>query len=193
MKNVLSVFLIAFMFALSAPAGDHGLSAPPRTAVEGPLLLAANDNNKAPDFTLRSLQGKEYTLSGLEGKVVLVNFWSSSCMPCIMEMPGFNKLYKKMDGRPFEILALTSDPRSMVENAVEDMELLFPVLLDPSGETARKYSAYNVPITYIIAPDGTVDNKVMGAVNWGDPSVVDYINKLLEEHKNGEEKKDPEK
>jgi|GEM_PF-5814111 len=193
MRNVLSVLLIVLMFALSAPAIDHGLSAPPRTAAEGPLLLAANDNNKAPDFTLRSLRGKEYTLSGLEGKVVLVNFWSSSCMPCIMEMPGFNKLYKKMDGRPFEILALTSDPRSMVENAVEDMELLFPVLLDPSGEAARKYSAYNVPITYIIAPDGTVDNKVMGAVNWGDPSVVDYINKLLEEHKNGEEKKDPEK
>ncbi len=193
MRNARFILLIAVMFALSTQAKNHELSAPARSATEGPLLLAKNDNNQAPDFTLQSLKGKEYTLSGLEGKVVLVNFWSSSCTPCIMEMPGLNKLYKKMENKPFEILALTSDPPSMAKNAVEDMELLFPVLLDPEGKTARKYGAYNVPITYIIAPDGTIDNKVMGAVNWADQSVVDYINKLIEEHKDSEKKKGPDK
>ncbi|MFO8055886.1 MAG: TlpA disulfide reductase family protein [bacterium] len=176
MKKVKYVFLIAVIISL---AGD-------------PLLLAEPENAKAPDFTLDSLRGETYTLSGLQGKVVLVNFWSSTCKPCLLEMPSFNKLYKKMEDKPFEILAVTADPRSMAENAVEDrdLDLLFPVLLDPEGKTAQKYEAYNMPTTYIIAPDGTIDNKVLGAANWADDSVIEYINELIEENKKQKDKEE---
>jgi peroxiredoxin len=133
----------------------------------------------APDFTLDSLNAGQVSLSKFRGKVVVINFWSSGCPPCVMEIPSLMKLKASMAGKPFEILTITSDPRKLSEEATRELNLTLPVLLDPNGKTAMAYGAYGLPSTFIIAADGTVDNRVMGAANWADGSVVDYMNKLI--------------
>ena len=133
----------------------------------------------APDFTLESLSHGKIRLSQFRGKVVVINFWSTTCPPCLMEMPSFERLREAMKGKPFEVFAITPDPRSAVEQMVEQLKVDFPILLDPQGKVSALYGAYFSPTTVIVAPDGTVANRVVGAANWGDASVVDYINKLL--------------
>jgi len=125
------------------------------------------------------VNGERVSLSQFRGKVVIINFWSSGCPPCIMEMPSLIKLKGLMDGKPFVILTITSDPRSISERAIREMNITLPVLLDPDARVAMTYGAYGLPTTYIIAADGTVDNHVVGGANWSDGSVLDYLNKLI--------------
>lgn len=135
---------------------------------------------QVPDFTLSTLGGAKVTLSKLRGKVVLLNFWSSTCMPCLWEMPSFEKLNRDMAGKPFAILTVTTDPPKYAEKAVEQLDIKVPVLLDTEGKVTGLYGVYALPATFIIAPDGTLNNTMMGAANWADGSVIDYMNKLIE-------------
>ena len=59
--------------------------------------------------------------------------------------------------------------------------LSFPVLLDPSGSIQRLYGTSAVPESFIIRKDGTVDNKVIGAVDWTSPKAIEYFQKLIQE------------
>lgn len=162
-----------------ADAGGGGGKTPPG---HPPVGGSAEAGIKAPDFTLPSLKGNKVRLSDLKGKAVLINFWSSGCTPCLLEMPSFQKLKQIMAGKPFEILTITTDPEALARKTMEQLQLDLTVLLDSDGRVARHYGVYFSPETFIIAPDGTVDNRIMGAANWGDGSVVDYLNRLLEEH-----------
>lgn len=165
--------------AFTRPGGNVGTGQP--STGHGEKVMA-------PDFTLESLAGGKVNLKSLKGKVVLVNFWSSTCPPCIMEMPAFEKLYKTMSGKPFEILAVTTDSRTTAQKVAKRMNLTIPVLLDSEAQVTRAYGSYMLPETYIIDPDGKVDNKILGAANWGDKTVVDYMNNLIKAH---EEKNAP--
>ena len=68
---------------------------------------ALQDINKAPDFTLQSINDSTYTLRKMEGKVILINFWATWCGPCRMEIPDFNELYSKYHEEGFEILSIS--------------------------------------------------------------------------------------
>ncbi|HUT54655.1 MAG TPA: TlpA disulfide reductase family protein [bacterium] len=167
--------------------GGSPTSPPPLPAHVSPDGLPAGhppigdeQGGMAPDFTLDSVNFGRVSLSQFRGKVVVINFWSTGCPPCIMEMPSLMKLKSLMAGKPFEVLTITSDPRSVSERFIERMSVTLPVLLDPDGRIAMTYGAYGLPTTFIIAADGTVDNHVVGAANWADGSVLDYMNKLIQ-------------
>lgn len=118
---------------------------------------------KAPDFTLKSLSGKNIKLSELRGRVVLVNFWATWCAPCKKELPYFNHLYKKYQGLGLEILGINIDKMtSRAEGMSDALALSFPILLDPSGKTSNRYGIRSMPTTFIVAKDGTLRH-----VHWG--------------------------
>ena len=103
----------------------------------GPIIGA-----KAPDFSLKGLDGKTYTLSDLKGaKPVLVNFWASWCPPCKAEAPDLVQLYKEY-GDEMEIYAVNLTSADSVEGAqqfVDEYGFEFPVLLDDKGEVGKIY------------------------------------------------------
>ncbi len=66
-------------------------------------------NSKAPDFTLKDLNGKTVSLSAFKGKVVLLNFFATWCPPCRAEMPALNKLYHTLKPRGLEVVAVSTD------------------------------------------------------------------------------------
>ncbi len=111
----------------------------------------------APNFTLKSVAGKNIKLSELRGHVVLVNFWATWCAPCKDELPFFNRLYEKYKIAGVEILGVNIDKlSSRAADFSRSLGLSFPILLDPSGKVSASYRINSMPTTAVIAKDGTV-------------------------------------
>ena len=115
----------------------------------------------APDFTTRDLNGEPLSLAGLRGKYVLLNFWSTTCGPCIGEIPELQKTYErfKHDDRVVMIsLALDSSERK-VKAFVKEREMLWRQALLPgefNDPIARAFKISAIPTTLIIGPDGKI-------------------------------------
>jgi peroxiredoxin len=111
----------------------------------------------APDFTLRSAEGRNLRLQEQRGQVVLVNFWASWCGPCKQEMPHLNRLYDKYRASGFVLLGVNidDDPRA-ASSAAARMGLRFPVLLDADKAVSRLYDLGSMPATVLVDRDGRV-------------------------------------
>ena len=111
----------------------------------------------APDFTLRSAEGKNLRLKEQRGQVVLVNFWASWCGPCRQEMPHLNRLYDKYRASGFTLLGVNidDDPRKATGTAAH-WGLKFPVLLDADKAVSKLYDLGSMPATVLIDRDGKV-------------------------------------
>jgi cytochrome c biogenesis protein CcmG/thiol:disulfide interchange protein DsbE len=131
------------------------------------LALAASAGaagKAAPDFTLPDvLQGKNYSLSQIKGKVVMINFFTFFCMPCREEMPDLNKLYNEYKGRGYQTLgiALSSDP-TQIRFLVKQIGLDYPVLIG-NDKVGKDYGNVEiVPTTFIIDRQGNIAHKILG-------------------------------
>ena len=111
----------------------------------------------APDFTLKSADGRNLRLQEQRGQVVLVNFWASWCGPCKQEMPHLSRLYDKYRSSGFTLLAVNidDDARHGAATAAK-WGLKFPVLLDADKKVTRLYDLGAMPSTVLIDRDGKV-------------------------------------
>ena len=118
-------------------------------------VLADNDAEIAKaDFTLKDQHGKKYTLSELRGKIVLINFWATSCMSCRQEMPNLDIIYTHYQSQGLVILSITSDNVFKVNNFISSMDYHPPVLNDFGGKVAKQFhiaTGYHPPPVQNIA------------------------------------------
>ena len=138
-------------------------------AIAAALVYALMDKPRAPAATFTTLEGKSIVLADLRGKVVLVNFWATSCPGCIKEMPDMVETYKQYKDRGFEIVAvaMSYDPPNYVANFVQTRQLPFPVALDVNGEHARAFGNVQVtPTTFIIGKDGRILEQKLGELDF---------------------------
>ena len=138
-------------------------------AIAGALAYALIDKPGAPAATFTTLEGKTIALDELRGKVVLVNFWATSCPGCIKEMPGMVETYKQYKGRGFEIVAvaMSYDPPNYVANFVQTRQLPFPVALDVDGGHARAFGNVQLtPTSFIIGKDGRILEQKLGELDF---------------------------
>jgi peroxiredoxin len=138
-------------------------------AIVGALAYALMDKPGAPAATFTTLEGKSIVLAELRGKVVLVNFWATSCPGCVKEMPDMVETYKQYKDRGFEIVAvaMSYDPPNYVANFVQTRQLPFPVALDVNGEHARAFGNVQVtPTTFIIGKDGRILEQKLGELDF---------------------------
>ena len=135
----------------------------------------------APDFSLRNLKGNYQSLDSFSGQVVVLNFWATWCVPCRVEMPSFEKLYRRYRSEGVTVLAVTLDKNSEqnIKSFVEEYELSFPVLLDEEGKVERLYPSMTIPFTYVIDRDGRIVARVDGAKNWESNETFEAIEYLL--------------
>jgi peroxiredoxin len=149
--------------------------------------LLANDvrpeeGHLAPDFTLKTLQGKTLRLSELQGKkVVLINFWATWCPPCRVEMPTMQKIYSEYKEKGFEILAVNIEPdaNQEIREFMKELRLTFPVLLDPDLKVARNYRVFGIPVSMLIDHQGIVRNRDFGYRDWTDKESRRQLESLL--------------
>ena len=117
----------------------------------------------APQFELETVGGQIIKLSDFKGEFVVLNFWATWCVPCSKEMPEFQKAHQSLGGNNIKIIGVNfGEPKKRVDKFTQDYHLSFPVLLDGFGNTAEKYKVRNLPVTYIISPDGIIREKIIG-------------------------------
>jgi len=106
----------------------------------------------APDFKLKTLEGKEVSLSDFKGKVVLINFWATWCPPCLEEMVLFDEVYEKYKDRGFVILAVNMDPENLpnFENVYS-----FPILIGKE-ELLDLYGVDGFPTSFLLDREGKI-------------------------------------
>jgi peroxiredoxin len=136
----------------------------------------------APDFTLRSAEGKNLRLKEQRGQVVLVNFWASWCGPCRQEMPHLNRLYDKYRASGFTLLGVNidDDPRKATGTAAQ-WGLKFPVLLDADKTVSKLYDLGSMPATVLIDRDGKVRYLHRGYREGMEESYEKQIRELVKE------------
>jgi peroxiredoxin len=136
----------------------------------------------APDFTLRSLEGRNTRLKELRGNVVLVNFWATWCGPCKQEMPHLNRLYEKYRSSGFTLLGINIDEDSRkAGDLVTRMGLKFPILLDADKTVSRTYDLNSMPATVLVDRDGRVRHVHRGYREGYENTYDEQIRALLKE------------
>jgi len=137
----------------------------------------------APDFVSENLQGGNTGLADYRGKVVLLNFWATWCIPCREEMPGMEALWQKYKEKGFVVAAVSVDEGSQkrVETFTKLLDLSFPVLLDPESEVNDLYKVSNMPTSFLIDGNGKIISRIVGTKDWSSPEAIQLVEKLLNE------------
>ncbi|MFL0267041.1 TlpA family protein disulfide reductase [Candidatus Clostridium radicumherbarum] len=132
---------------------------------------------KAADFKLKDLSGKEVSLSDFKGKRVFLNFFATWCPPCKAEMPEMEKLYEETKDSDLVILAVDlEESTETVRSFVNNNKYNFKVLLDSNSTAAEKYQISSIPTSYFIDKDGNIVDKHIGSMTIQD--MKNYIDKL---------------
>ena len=123
----------------------------------------------APDFTVYDVEGNAVSLSSMQGKPVVVNFWASWCGPCKSEMPDFQKAYEQHgEAVHFMIVNMTDGMQETKEKAkayVDKQGFTFPVYYDTDMDAAMTYGVSSIPATYFVAADGSLIARANGAIS----------------------------
>jgi len=136
---------------------------------------------KAHDFEVRSLDGKTVSLSDMRGKVVFLNFWATWCGPCKMEVGEIDRLYDKLGGKNFTVMAVSVGEDGRKVSRFMDREGIdFPVYLDIDTNVAREYRVNGIPTTFIVDPDGNIVGSALGPREWGSDDSVALMKSLMD-------------
>jgi peroxiredoxin len=124
----------------------------------------------APEVTFTNLKGEKITSESLRGKVVMVNFWATSCVTCIKEMPQMVETYNKYKnkGLEFVAVAMSYDPPNYVLNYAQTRSLPFHVALDTQGDLAKSFGDVKLtPTTFVIDKKGNIIKRYVGEPEFG--------------------------
>lgn len=134
-------------------------------------------NLDAPDFTLNDLSGNEVSISDYEGKILFLNFWQTTCPPCIEEMPDFLDF---IEDQPDDVTWLTVNfnetDRQVREFFAEYDFLGIPTVMDYNSEVRYQYGVYGAPVTFVLDPDGVIRYMNIGQLDYDEmAALVDAV------------------
>ena len=127
-------------------------------------VFALQPGDLAPTLVLPSLEdGQQVSLSGLEGKIIYVDFWASWCQPCRRSLPLYEALQKRLGTDDFLVLAVNLDEdRKDAEKFLGRHPVSYPVLMDPTGDSARDWAVLAMPSSYLVDANGRLAQVYLG-------------------------------
>jgi cytochrome c biogenesis protein CcmG/thiol:disulfide interchange protein DsbE len=156
--------LIALLFC--GLTGCYSASRPPRIGTS------------APDFTVQD-SDRKVVLDQFQGQIVVLNFWGTFCAPCIEEMPSLVEMQRHMKAKGITVLAVSIDEdEAAYHQFLKQHNIDLLTVWDPSQKTAALYGTHGWPETYIIDRRGVMRRKFIGAVDWTEPEITDFLSKL---------------
>ena len=159
--GLLAIIAVGLLRPGATPTGSSTSS-----SSGAPVGLQVGD--AAPNFTLKTLDGKQMSLSQLRGKPVLLNFWYSTCPGCLAEIPGMQRFYaaQQAAGKDLVILGINSvDGAQTVQQFVQTNGLTYSLALDNNQQVATLYHLTATPTSYFIDRQGMIRSMVVGPVD----------------------------
>jgi peroxiredoxin len=149
-------------------------------------LFPVQLGSKAPNFTAVTLDSipREKSLADYRGQVVMINVWATWCLPCRVEMPSIEALYRDYGPKGLKVLAVSIDDPGTdetIRSFVKQYGLTFEVLHDPKAKISETYDILGYPETLIVGKDGVIRKKLMSAVDWNSPESRALVERLLAE------------
>lgn len=147
----------------------------------GAALGLGSGDAQVTGSVVRTLDGTAITMKDLEGKVVLVNAWATWCPPCVIEMPGFQRVYQDYRDQGFLVLGVSRDQgdRSRVRKFLEEKGITFPVAMAADADLGGITEVTTLPTSFLIGRDGTIRHRVEGL--FAEPALRMAVRKLLAE------------
>lgn len=149
-------------------------------AVIAAAVYLGTGRSAAPPSTFVLLDGTTRTTADLKGKVTLVNFWATSCVSCVAEMPQIMATHEKYQARGYQTLAvaMSYDPPAYVVNFAQSRKLPFGVAIDNTGAVAKAWGDVQLtPTTFIVDKRGEIVKRYVGAPDFAE--LHQLIEKLL--------------
>jgi peroxiredoxin len=184
--------VLHLLFVVAAAVGVYSFVSVAKEAETrrrcGPTCLLrpnyAGYERKAPSFTLKDSKGNNVSLESYRGKVVVLNFWTKTCGPCMEEMPEIADLAKIL--KPMaDVAVVTVSTDETPQEAIDALKMVlreeapFTVLMDPDLKVVRqKYGTSLYPETWIIDKSGVIRARFDGAREWSSATVVQYVEQI---------------
>ena len=156
---------------------------PPKFSGEFNQFIPSHEVRPAPQTGFAAGDGRAVTLADWWGKVVLVNFWATWCIPCVTEMAALDRLQAALSGEGLSVLALSQDRGGMAIVAPFYAKLGLANLgayLDPQGSVARDFKVNALPVTIVIDRQGREVGRLLGPADWDSPEAVALLRHYLQ-------------
>lgn len=189
-KNLIIIALICFALgALTRVINNM----PPSNPYALSKAEEAQIGKPAPTFSFTTLDGRTHQLGNFEGKAVVINFWATWCPPCVVEFPQMLNLARETQGEAVYIFLSSDAQIAPIERFVDNLTRTQPkevaldnvfIAQDP-GKTITQtlYQSYRLPETYLLSPDLSVADKIIGAsVVWDAPAIIEKVRRIAKNH-----------
>ena len=187
-----TVLIVAAIVALVVLGGVAGIVHTRSGGPGGTLPLAgtvahfslSNPRLPAPDAVVSDPDGKSLSLASFRGRVVLVNFWATWCIPCLKEMPTLDGLERALGGPDFTVAAVSIDRGGaattapwLEQNGIKNLTFY----LDPESRAAFAFRANELPASVLIDRQGRVVGRMVGPAEWDAPEAKALIRAVMAE------------
>ncbi len=176
--NVAVLFIFTSLVALGTQAASDNQ---PKLGYQ---LTPVPKPAPAPAFKLEDMDQEQHRLEDLRGKVVLLNFWATWCPPCRREMPSMERLYQKLNGDDFTVIAVNQmEDADHVFAYIGQLEVdpSFTILFDKDSKVSSSFRVNGLPTTYLIDKQGKIRYRAIGGREFDHPEVEKQIRQLMQE------------
>lgn len=135
------------------------------------------DEDKAfPHITLHKVAGGTVSSDSFRGKLLVLNVWSVWCVPCRREMPSLERLSKTLDPQRFTVIGLSAEKdEAQVQKFLGYYGVTFENFLDRDGVMLKQLDVKAYPVTFLVAPDGSLVQRVLGEQDWSGPAMIQVL------------------
>lgn len=180
-NKFLSLSLAAIFSGLISLGADAAWDVQPKLGFN---LTPLPEPVTAPDFTLEDMDEEKHSFKELRGKVVLLNFWATWCPPCRREMPSMERVYQKLKGEHFTVIAVNQmedGDHVFAYTGQLEVDPTFTILFDKDSKVSNSYRVNGLPTTYLIDKQGNIRYRAIGGREFDHPEVEKLILQLMQE------------
>ena len=131
-------------------------------------------------INLKDMNGNHVSLADFKGKIVFLNFWTTWCPTCRIEMPSMEKLHQKLKNKDFAMVTINlQESASRVKGFFKELKLSFTALLDTTGEVGAAFGIRAIPTTYILDKTGRIVGQANGPREWDSKEAIALFENLI--------------
>lgn len=130
-------------------------------------VLQISPDSDPLEIRLSDPTGRPVSLSEFRGKIVFINFWTTWCLACVIEMPSMEKLHQRFKDKDFVMVAINlQESAERVKQFYKEHQLTFTTLLDITGDVGAALGINAIPTTFILDKNGRIIGKALGPREW---------------------------